>query len=69
LDVGEGGVVYLSPQSYSASESEYEGNVEVGCTLSLVERIALQDSMSEYTTTTDSEEYEDESEGEVGFYL
>lgn len=57
-------VVYLTPQSYSASESEYEGNVEVGCTLSLVDRVALQDSLSDYTTES---EYEDEDESSVGF--
>ncbi|KAI6183068.1 hypothetical protein M3Y97_00448600 [Aphelenchoides bicaudatus] len=43
----------------SGGESEYEGNVEVGCTLSLVDKAALQDSGSEYTTDSD---YEDESE-------
>lgn len=59
-------VLYLTPESYSASESEYDGNVEVGCTLSLVDRVAMQDSLSEYTTTTDSD-YTDEDGSDVSF--
>lgn len=56
-------VLYLTPESYSASESEYDGNVEVGCTLSLVDRVAMQDSLSEYTTT--DSDYEDEDGSDV----
>ncbi|CAD5206981.1 unnamed protein product [Bursaphelenchus okinawaensis] len=49
--------VYLTPEPYS-SEGEYDGNVDVGCTLTLADRAALADSEecsdeSDYT-------YEDE---------
>ncbi|KAI6239775.1 hypothetical protein M3Y99_00528400 [Aphelenchoides fujianensis] len=57
--------VFLAPPTAYSSESEYDGNVDVGCTLSLVDRVALQDS-DEYSTESEYESYyEDEYSDEL----
>lgn len=49
------------PANSYSSESEYEGNVDVGCTINLVDKIAMRDSESECTTDSWAEDESDVS--------